>query len=93
MDHLNFLIFLNTSLERGISTTGVMCYSPTGHYIPSMVIYRRKRIPEEMKENGPPGTLYACHENGWMSIDGFQMWFNHFFGCYFWMVKSLIQEI
>ena len=39
------IIEFNTSQERGISTTGVICCSPTGHYILPMVIYKRKRIP------------------------------------------------
>ena len=31
-----------------------------------MIIYKRKLIPENMKKNGPPGTLYStptCHAN------------------------------
>jgi hypothetical protein len=67
-----------TSAERGQSTTGVICCSASGQFIPPMVIYRRQRLKIEMTNGGPPGTLYSCQEKGWMSHEGFIVWLEHF---------------
>ena len=75
------LVGILSSSERGESSTCVVCVSATGSYIPPMIIYRRKRMKEELTNGGPVGAVYSCQENGWMSNDGFIIWLKHFIDC------------
>ncbi|XP_066593618.1 uncharacterized protein [Prorops nasuta] len=67
-----------TSAERGISSTGVICMSASGNFIPPMIIFNRKRMRAELMDGVPAGTIFACNESGWMKIDIFKEWFDHF---------------
>ncbi|CAM1318676.1 Uncharacterised protein r2_g2668 [Pycnogonum litorale] len=67
-----------TSQERGESSTCVVCCNAAGNYVPPMVIYKRKRMKPELTNGGPPGAVYSCQENGWMSNEGFLTWLKHF---------------
>ena len=66
------------SAERGTSTTAVICMSASGSYVPPMVIFARKRMKEELKDGAPPGTAFYCNDSGWMKLDVFTVWFDHF---------------
>ena len=70
-----------SSGERGESSTCVVCVSATGSYIPPMIIYKRKRMKEELTNGGPVGAVYSCQEKGWMSNEGFVTWLKHFIDC------------
>ena len=39
-----------TSAERGVNTTGVFCISASWTYIPPMLIFKRERMKEELKD-------------------------------------------
>ena len=67
-----------TSAERGTNTTGVYCHSAAGHFIPPMLIFKRKRMADSLKEDAPNGTVFACTNNGWIDSDAFLQWLNHF---------------
>jgi hypothetical protein len=66
------------SAERGMSTTAVICTSASGSYVPPMVIFARKRMKEELKDGAPPGTAFYCNDSGWMKVEVFVAWFDHF---------------
>lgn len=66
------------SAERGVSTTSVICMSASGSYVPPMVIFARKRMKEELKDGAPPGTAFYCNDSGWMKLEVFAVWFDHF---------------
>ncbi|GLV46263.1 hypothetical protein CBL_12340 [Carabus blaptoides fortunei] len=66
------------SAERGVSTTDVICMSAGGSYVPPMLIFSRKRMKEELKDGAPPGTTFVCNDSGWMNLDVFAEWFDHF---------------
>lgn len=66
------------SAERGISTTAVICMSAAGSFIPPMLIFCRKRMKAELTDGAPPGTIFACNDSGWMKLDLFKQWFQHF---------------
>jgi hypothetical protein len=67
-----------TSCERGRNITFVCCSSASGRYVPPMIIYPRKNLKIELTEGAPPGSIYACQENGWINCDLFLIWFEHF---------------
>lgn len=67
-----------TSAERGDTTTAVICTSASGNFIPPMFIFRRKRMKIELMDGAPPGSVYACNASGWMKLEVFSQWFNHF---------------
>ena len=67
-----------TSCERGRNITFVCCVSASGQYIPPLVIYPRKNLKMELTEGAPPGSVFACQENGWINSDLFMKWFEHF---------------
>ncbi|CAH1965849.1 unnamed protein product [Acanthoscelides obtectus] len=66
------------STERGTSTTAVICMCASGSYVPPMIIFARKRMKEELKDVAPPGTAFYCNESGWMKLEVFSVWFDHF---------------
>ena len=56
-----------TSGEKGKTHTVVACVSASGHAIPPLMIYPRKRgIPESMKIGAVPGTIFMTSDNGWI---------------------------
>ena len=70
-----------TSAERGTNTTGVYCHSPTGHFIPPMLIFKRKRLADSLNIDAPNGTVFSCTESGWIDTDVFLQWLHHFISC------------
>ena len=77
-----------TSAERGTNTTGVYCHSATGHFIPPMLIFKRKRLADSLKIDAPNGTVFAGTDSGWVDTDVFLQWLHHFISC----VKSSPQS-
>ena len=70
-----------SSSECSESSTCVVCVSATGSYVLPMIIYRRKRMKEELTNGGPVRAVYSCQEKGWMSNDSFITWLKHFIYC------------
>ena len=60
------------SAERGTSVTCVCCVSASGSYLRPFLIYKRKRMRDELK------TGFAVQDNGWMDKDTFCLWLEHF---------------
>ena len=67
-----------TSGERGFTTTVVCCFSASGSYVPPMIIFKRKRLPEELKLGAPPGSEICCNDSGWMTKELFLRLVKHF---------------
>ncbi|XP_030758190.1 uncharacterized protein LOC115883904 [Sitophilus oryzae] len=67
-----------TSGERGVNTTCVCCFNAAGMNIPPMLIFKRIRFKDELKEDAPPGTIFACSESGWITSELFVKWLKHF---------------
>lgn len=70
-----------TSAERGITTTCICCINAAGEYIPPMLIFKRKRMSDDLKRGGPPNTLYTCSDSGWIVSQLFLDWMLHFISC------------
>lgn len=67
-----------TSAERGSLMTLVTCMSASGIYVPPLIIFPRKNMKAELLNGTPPGTISACHPSGWIQMDIFTQWFQHF---------------
>ncbi|XP_039446676.1 uncharacterized protein LOC120426056 [Culex pipiens pallens] len=67
-----------TSAERGVLSTACISSSACGQYLPPMLIFPRCRITEHLKRGAPPGTVFAGNPTGWMTVDIFIKWFDHF---------------
>lgn len=67
-----------TSAERGKTTTVLCAFSASGMYIPPLFIFARKRMAPHLKKNGPPGAIYLCSDNGWITENIFLEWLKHF---------------
>ena len=67
-----------TSWEKGKTTTAMCAFSASGVYIPPMFIFARKRMADHLTRNGPPGAIYHCSDNGWITEDLFIEWLRHF---------------
>ena len=67
-----------TSAERSVHSTVVCCMCSAGNFIPPCIIFPRKRWKQKLGDNGPPGTLNLCQENGWMTGELFFQWLQHF---------------
>lgn len=67
-----------TSAERGATITVEVCFSATGHYIPPMMIFPRKRMKPELMVNAPEGAWGVCSDSGWITTELFLGWFKKF---------------
>lgn len=67
-----------TSADRSKTTTAVIAMSSSGNFVPPMIIFARKRMKLELQDGAPPDTLFACNESGWMTVELFTRWFQHF---------------
>ena len=67
-----------TSDERGASVTCGSCMSAIGNFPPPMLIYKRKRIPDALKNGAPPGTVFEAQDSGWVDREIFVRWLQHF---------------
>jgi len=59
------------SAERGPLVTVVNCMSPTGHFIPPLLVFPRKNMKQELMNGTPPGSIHACHPSGWIQSEIF----------------------
>ena len=53
-----------TSGERGRTTTVLVAVSATGHYVPHMLIFKRKRMNSELLDHAPVATIGGCSDSG-----------------------------
>ena len=67
-----------SSAERGINTTVVCCFNAAGMYVPPIIIFKRKRLPPELKDGAPCGSIVTCNEISWMSSEIFLQWLQHY---------------
>ena len=67
-----------SSAERGVNTTVVCCNNAAGQYVPPLVIFKRKRMPTELSNGAPPGSVVTCNDSGWMDAEVFTKWLQHF---------------
>jgi len=67
-----------TSAERGETVTVEVCFSASGHYVPPMIIFPRKRMRQEFLTGLLPGAKAEVHETGWMTKELFLVWLKHF---------------
>ena len=56
-----------TSGEKGVTTAVLCAVSATGHYVPPLMISKRKKVKPELTDNAPVGTIQGCPENGWVN--------------------------
>jgi len=66
------------SAERGSTVTCIMCVNASGMYVPPILIFPRKCDHSLLMKGAPPGAIHACHPSGWIQIDLFTKWFQHF---------------
>ena len=71
-------VYQVTSAERGVLTTVLPCYNAAGYYVPPMIVYKGKRVTDGLKKDMPDGTRIAMSDTGYMNMDLFQTWLEHF---------------
>jgi len=52
--------------------------SPTGHFIPPLLLFPRKSMKQELMNGALPGSIHVCHPSGWIQSEIFSQWFLHF---------------
>jgi len=52
--------------------------SPTGHFIPPLLVFPRKNMKQELMNGTPLGSIHACHPSWWIQSEIFSQWFLHF---------------
>lgn len=67
-----------SSGERGVNTTIVCAVSAAGHYVPPMIIFKRKRFVQELAIGAPPGSCVTISDTGYINSDLFVVWLRHF---------------
>lgn len=64
---------------RSSTTTLVAAVSALGETLPPYIIYKGKRLTQELVSNGMEGSKFTTSENGWVTSDIFLDFFkNHF---------------
>ncbi|XP_065683261.1 uncharacterized protein LOC124813179 [Hydra vulgaris] len=67
-----------TSGERDQTTTVILAFNCVGHYIPPMIIFKRKRMLDSLIDDAPPGTVGRCSKSGWVDTNLFMDFIRHF---------------
>ena len=67
-----------SSAERGATITVEVCFNATGHYMPVMMVFPRKRMKPELMVNAPQGAWGVCSDSGWITTELFLEWFEKF---------------
>lgn len=67
-----------TSGERGILVTVCCSVNALGNSIPPFMIFPRKNFKAHMIANAPQGTLGVAHPSGWMTVENFVKFLEHF---------------
>lgn len=67
-----------TSGERGVNTTIVCCTNAAGNFIPPMIIFKRKRQPQELEIGAPTGSIVTISDTGYINSELFVDWLKHF---------------
>lgn len=67
-----------TSAERGSLITIVVSMSPSGIFIPPLMIFPRKNFNHLLARGAPPESIFRCQQSGWISSEAFLDWFDHF---------------
>jgi len=65
------------SADRGSFVPFATCLSPTGHFIPPLLVFPRKCVQHELMNGIPHGSIHACHFSGWIQSEIFTHWFLH----------------
>jgi hypothetical protein len=52
--------------DQGSPVAVVTCMSPTGHFIPPLLVFPRKYMKKELMNGTTPGSIHACHSSGWI---------------------------
>lgn len=55
-----------------------MCMSAVGHHLPPFLIYPRVRMNAALKTGAPEGAEFSCNPSGYMTLELFNVWFDHF---------------
>lgn len=67
-----------TSGERGVNTTVVCAVNAAGFFIPPMIIFKRKRKPQELEMGAPLGSVIEISDTGYINSELFVSWLKHF---------------
>lgn len=67
-----------TSAERESTITCAVCISAGGTFVPPMMTFPRKRDYPVLMKGAPSGAIHACHPTGWIQLEIFTQWFEHF---------------
>jgi len=59
------------SPDQGFLVTVVNCVSPTGQFIPPLLVFPRKYNKQELMNGTPPGSIHVCHTSGWIQSEIF----------------------
>ena len=66
------------SAERGSLVTVVNCMSPTGQFIPPLLVFPRTYMKKELTNGTLSRSIHACHPSGWIQSKIFTQCFLHF---------------
>jgi len=59
------------SAERTSLVLFVAFTSPAGHFIPPLLVFRRKNMKQKLMNVTPPGSIHACHSSEWIQSEIF----------------------
>jgi len=66
------------SSERGVLTTALCCMNAAGDYLPPLIVFKGKRMTDQLKEGFPPGTMVCVSDSGYVDCDIFVKFIHHF---------------
>ena len=67
-----------SSGERGVTTTLIAAMNPNGHFIPPLIVYKGKRLRDDVKTGFPEGSCIIANESGYSDKETFQLWLKNF---------------
>ncbi|KAB0801258.1 hypothetical protein PPYR_05612 [Photinus pyralis] len=67
-----------TSAERGQTVTICCAVNAVGNFIPPFFVFPRVKKQDYMTYGAPVGSVAATHPSGWMTVENFLLYLEHF---------------
>ena len=64
--------------EKGITTTVLSTCNAMGHFVPPMMIFKRKNKKASLTDHAPLATIQGCSENVWLNTELVLEFIQHF---------------
>jgi len=68
---------LQSTEWRSLATV-ITCMSPSGNFMPPLLVFPKKDMKQELMNGTLPGSIHLFPPSGWIQNEIFSQWYLHF---------------